>query len=74
MAIYIFITVYARDDWYLPMYLFPIFMFLLLQFMALLGIAILSQGWYKRSAEEPINPDQLEPQIGANLDDSGFEQ
>ena len=48
-------------------------MFFLLQFIALLGIAILSQGCNKRSAEEPINPDQLEPQIGANLDDSGFE-
>ena len=73
LAIYIFITVYARDDPKTPMYLFPLFVFFLLQFMALLGIATY-KGCNKRSAEEPTNPDQLEPQIGANLDDSGFEQ
>ena len=73
LATYIFINVYARDDPKTPMYLFPLFMFILLQFMALLGIATY-KGCNKRSAEEPSNPDQLEPQIGANLDDSGFEQ
>ena len=72
LAIYIFITVYARDDPKTPMYLFPLFVFFLLQFMALLGIATY-KGCNKRSAEESANPDQLEPQIGANLDDSGFE-
>ena len=73
LATYIFINVYARDDPKTPMYLFPLFMFILLQFMALLGIATY-KGCNKRSAEESANPDQLEPQIGANLDDSGFEQ
>ena len=83
LAIYNFIIVYARDDpnyarddSKTPMYLLPLFMFFwffLLQFMALLGIATY-KGCNKRSAEEPSNPDQLEPQIGANLDDSGFEQ
>ena len=59
LAIYIFITVYARDDpnyarddSKTPMYLLPLLMFFLLQFIALLGIAILSQGCNKRSAEE----------------------
>ena len=75
LAIYIFITVYARDDPKTPMYLLPLFMFLLLQFMALLGIATYKGcNKWERSAEEPTDPDHLEPQIGANLDDSGFEQ
>ena len=74
LATYTFITVYALDDPKTPMYLLPLFMIFLLQFMALLGIATF-KGCHKweRSAEEPTDPDHLEPQIGANLDDSGFE-
>ena len=77
LATYTFITVYALDDPKTSMAIFPlpVFMFFFLQFMALLGIATYKGcNKWERSAEEPTDPDHLEPQIGANLDDSGFEQ
>ena len=87
LATYTFITVYALDDPKTSMAIFPlpVFMFFFLQFMVLVGIATFKgcHKWEKmewngtewiRRTEEPTDPDHLEPQIGANLDDSGFEQ